>query len=332
MSPAIDNTFFNAVAAATIKTIRDLCQIDPALRQPFDKGQKTQEGFAVAGLIGLTSSVVNGSIVLCFPKEVFLQLMEKMIGENPGEITKENEDAAAELLNIIFGQAKVVLNRKGYAVQMAIPSVLRGGEVHSSYSSVHKVRVYPFETPAGQFYVEFLLNEHPKEADADAGTIPVTSASARAQFFKPIIDSTVKTLKIQCGLDAKPGKPFSRASSDDYSFDVAGIVGITSKSLGGSFMLSFDRDVFLKLVNRLLGEAYTDFVPGCEDAVSELVNIILGSSRAILNAQGHGVQTAIPTVIHGDAITSKFEQRRPAIVIPFTSEIGPFHIEITIEN
>jgi hypothetical protein len=48
--------------------------------------------------------------------------MGKMLGEEFKAITQDLQTGAAELLNIIFGSAKVVLNEQGYAIQKAIPT------------------------------------------------------------------------------------------------------------------------------------------------------------------------------------------------------------------
>lgn len=334
MSPEQNELFFNIFAASTLKTFRDFCKIQADLEEPFLKGEREQTSCALAGIIGLTSTAANGSIVLTFPKNVFLTVMKNLCGETGTEISQENEDAAAELLNIIFGKSKALLNKRGFSVHMAIPSLLRGNQINSSYAKVHKVRVIPFKTEVGEFYLEFLFNQNSeKHADLPPPQIgDPHSAAVKAIFFKPFIDGVVKTMSIQCRLECKPGKPFSRKSNHDYTFDFAGIIGITSKTVNGSFILSFKKDFFLKLISRMFNETITEFQPGLEDAVSELANIILGSAKTVLNSQGHGVKMAIPTVIYGDIIASSFQFKRPAVVIPFDSEFGQFYAEINFSS
>lgn len=331
--PILDQAFIDAFSNATVNTIKSMCSTQVTAGELFDKGHQTQAPAAISGLIGLTSAVVSGSITLSFSKKVFLTLMEYMFLEPQSELTKETEDAAAELLNIIFGQAKVALNEKGYAIQMAIPSVLRGSDIQSSYSHVHTAKVLPFKTSVGEFYVEFLL-EPAKSVQTEKSLKPVPvldTAAARALFFRPFIEGTIKTFKIQCGLEAKPGKPFNKKSSADYNFDVAGIIGITSDTLNGSFMISFKYDSFFKIMSKMLGEPITTFQPGLEDGVSEIVNIILGSAKVPLNEQGHNLRMAIPAAIRGETIIAAFQQKRPGIVIPFETELGGFFVEVSVE-
>lgn len=321
-----------AFSDSAVKTLKDLCQVTATPAPCFVKGDREQGPFNIGGLIGITSSVLKGSAVLTFPRSLFCKLIEQMLGEACLDITSEHEDAAAELLNIIFGQAKTVLNQKGFEIRMAIPSVLRGNDVYSSYSKIYKATVLPFQTGYGEFYIEFLtqsLEQSDKDvAQASGKALP---PSEQAAFFKPFIEGTLNTLSVQCNLPAKPGKPFYKKDSKDYYFDVAGVVGVTSRTVNGSFMMNFKEDVFLKLVGRMLGETYNQFQPGLEDAVSELVNIVLGSAKVKLNEAGHGLQMAIPTVVHGQAIVANCQQSVPTIVIPFESEIGTFHAEINIQ-
>jgi chemotaxis protein CheX len=122
---------------------------------PFAKKAPHPDNIAIAGVINLVSDQFIGSISLLFPEKVFLLIYSNMFGEKCEKITKESEDAAGELLNIIFGLAKAKLNNeKGYTVQKAIPTVLVGEKLQIATSHVGSTVVLPFTTDAGRFYVE----------------------------------------------------------------------------------------------------------------------------------------------------------------------------------
>ena len=80
--------------------------------------------------------------------------MGNMIGETYEVIDKELEDGAGELLNIIFGHAKAILNNKGYNIQKAIPTIVRGKDLAINHISSNKTIVLPFESPEGPFHIE----------------------------------------------------------------------------------------------------------------------------------------------------------------------------------
>ncbi len=150
----LDVRFFKPFIEGTINTLKIQCGIEAKPDKPFIKGQKEQPEFAIAGVIGITSNAFNGTITLCYPEKVFLGVMSKMLGEEYKEITKDLQDGVAELLNIIFGQAKITLSNQGFTIQKAIPTVVRGHQLTTSVLSSGPVMVLPFQTEMGEFHVE----------------------------------------------------------------------------------------------------------------------------------------------------------------------------------
>ena len=80
----------------------------------------------IIATVGLSSGLYLGSISLIFPKPAFLKISNALLGENDTEITATNSDAAAELLNIIYGYAKTTLNKTGNNFEPSIPTVFTG--------------------------------------------------------------------------------------------------------------------------------------------------------------------------------------------------------------
>lgn len=114
----------------------------------------------IVGLIGLTCAEFKGTVSICFRAEVFLKIYENMVGESHRTISQEIEDAAGELLNIIFGLAKTILNdQKGYMLELAIPTVLTGEKLQLHHQNRSSAVVLPFESGAGAFHLEILI-EH----------------------------------------------------------------------------------------------------------------------------------------------------------------------------
>jgi chemotaxis protein CheX len=324
---------FENFSKATILTLKQLCKTDAKELPSFIKSTSPNFIFDVAGLIGVTSETAKGSIGIYFPKAVFLKLVSRMFDENVVTIDRTNEDAAAEMMNIIFGNAKIALNEQGHNFKVSIPTVLRGGNVAAPSSAQHEVNVFPFQMDAGEFYLEFTLVPLKASEKATKSTKSVTfNTAAKAAFFKPFVDATIATLQTMCSFKATTGTPSSKKSSEAFSFDLAGIIGITSENLTGSYMLSFKKDVFLNVMSKMLGETFTELQPGMEDGVAELLNIILGQAKTILNDQhGHSIQMALPTLVHGDSIRSNTHPGKTTIVIPFYSEVGRFIVEVTID-
>lgn len=112
------------------------------------------EGVAIASTLSLTSSSVQGMLTLSFPESVFLKVYENMFDKKQESITGETEGVAAELLNIIYGAAKVELNKNGYSFPKALPAVLRGQSLVVKQTSRVSPIVIPFEGAGGIIYLE----------------------------------------------------------------------------------------------------------------------------------------------------------------------------------
>ena len=154
----MDVHFVNPFLAATIKVLQTQANL---VSKPGKIGIKQGDAaFSgdISGVIGLVADGFNGSVVISFPEATFLRIMERMLGEKFEKITQEIQDGAAELTNMIFGQAKITLNEKGYNIKTAIPSVV-SGKNHSFQSLARGPSMtIPFETEVGSFFIDLSLS------------------------------------------------------------------------------------------------------------------------------------------------------------------------------
>ncbi len=154
VNPEFISPFVGAVQVA----LRVQASTPVTAKTPFVKKEPYDTGVMIAAIISLVSEDFTGSIALCFPQAVFLDIYNNMLGEKATEITKDIEDGAGELLNIIFGLAKANLNnQKGYTIQKAIPTVLTGEKLRISNSNTGTTVVLPFETKVGMFFMEVVF-------------------------------------------------------------------------------------------------------------------------------------------------------------------------------
>lgn len=155
----VDVNFINPFLTATKKTLEVQCKTPAKPLKPYLKQQALPE-VAIAGVLNLSSNGYSGSIVLCFSKPVFLEIYKNLFGEEIKDISPETEDAAAELLNIIYGMAKIELNNKGYNFEKALPTVLTGKGISVRQAGQFPAVVIPFETKAGQFHIEIEFSQN----------------------------------------------------------------------------------------------------------------------------------------------------------------------------
>ena len=122
----LDVNFINPFLTSASEVIAMQTQSIVTPGAPFLKGPKESFGGDISGVIGLVSDHFNGTVIISFPEQTYCKIISKMLGEEFKELSPDIQDGAAEITNMIFGKAKVILNEKGYGIQMAIPTVISG--------------------------------------------------------------------------------------------------------------------------------------------------------------------------------------------------------------
>ncbi len=145
--------FINPFLDATINVLSTMAQVDPKPQKPALKKDNKAWG-EVTGLIGMAREEFQGSLALNFSKPAILHITSQMLGKEFNDIDESVLEIAGELANIITGNAKGLLERKGYKFEMARPEMLSGQEHIIKHKANAATIVVPFETPEGLFYVE----------------------------------------------------------------------------------------------------------------------------------------------------------------------------------
>lgn len=154
----LDTDFINPFLEATIKVLKIQTQTEATPGKIYVKKASDKFTGDVSGVIGIVSESFNGSVVISFPEKTFVALMSNMLGETYTTLTPEILDGAGEITNMVFGQAKVVLNGKGYGIKTALPSVVSGKDHSLTALTKGPCVVVPFQSSAGDFFVEICLS------------------------------------------------------------------------------------------------------------------------------------------------------------------------------
>lgn len=155
---SLDTNFINPFLTATLHVLKVQAQTQATAGQIYRKKNSDKFVGDVSGVIGIVSDSFNGSVVISFPEKTFLKIISSMLGEEFTKLDKEIIDGAGEITNMIFGQAKIVLNEKGYGIKTAIPSVVTGKDHSLSAMTKGPIMVIPFESNMGSFFVEICLS------------------------------------------------------------------------------------------------------------------------------------------------------------------------------
>ncbi len=149
-------------------------------------------------------------------------------------------------------------------------------------------------------------------------------------FLKPFIEGTIHTLKIQCSTEVTVAKPYKKEQANPMQIDIAAIIGVTSSAFNGSLALCFPKESFLKVMENMLGEPFTEIDSDVEDGAAELLNIIFGHAKKVLTDQGYSMEKAIPSIISGNNITVQHVSDSPTVIVPFGGQAGDFLVEIAV--
>lgn len=169
-----------------------------------------------------------------------------------------------------------------------------------------------------------------REALLDFGL--VTKKALDVNFVNPFLAATMRVLKVQMQVDAKPGKLSLLEGSQKFQGDISGVLGLVSEAFNGSIVISFPEATFLKIMSKMLGEEFKSLTKEIEDGAGELTNMIFGQAKTLLNERGYALQTAIPAVVTGANHSVQGLSKGPRVTVPFETEIGPFYIEICISG
>ncbi|MGL5047006.1 MAG: chemotaxis protein CheX [Shewanella sp.] len=145
--------FINPFLQSLLNVISTMASMDLTPGKPQIKADNLAKG-DVSGLIGLVGPQTKGSLSITFEQKLVLQIMQNMLGENPGKINEEVTDLVGEITNMVTGGAKNILGQKGYEFEMATPMVVSGkGHTISHKANGTKI-IMPFTSPYGAAYIE----------------------------------------------------------------------------------------------------------------------------------------------------------------------------------
>ncbi len=107
----------------------------------------------IGAIAGIVSSYFNGNLVIGFSNEDFKAAMARFLQMEVKEITTEIRDGVAELLNVIIGQTKIILNDRGFDIQQVIPNVISGESINILPANKQKAILINYVCDFGKFCI-----------------------------------------------------------------------------------------------------------------------------------------------------------------------------------
>jgi len=156
----MDVRFINPFLNGAKEVLKTMAFIDAVPGRAYLKKEDTAHG-DVSGIIGITGDAI-GSLAVSFHTDCICGIVSNMLGENHTEPAREVLDAVGELTNMISGVARTHLERNGFSVYAAIPSVVIGEGHTINHILKAPSIVIPFSTAQGDFVVDVCIK--PTEA------------------------------------------------------------------------------------------------------------------------------------------------------------------------
>lgn len=152
------SAFVKEITNGVDQTLTQMLGIKPQALPPQEMTECRLEG-DVSGLISVVGQDVNGVLLLTFPKDTICAFLEKIYRKKIEAQSPSVKSGVGELTNVVFGVLKTNLNKQGYGLKMAIPSVILGDQhtVISIGEGPHLM--LPFATDKGNFSVMLGLGE-----------------------------------------------------------------------------------------------------------------------------------------------------------------------------
>ncbi|MCH2533780.1 MAG: chemotaxis protein CheX [Bdellovibrionales bacterium] len=143
----------NPIISSAIETLKTQCQVQAKPGAPTLKEKFTAKADLFAN-IKIESNDFNGYIFFAMPEKTFLKIMGNMLGEDYEQVNDELLDGMAELLNIVYGNAKKEYKANGISVPQVIPSVVKDQDFKDIEKKMDINLVLPFSSDAGDFFAQ----------------------------------------------------------------------------------------------------------------------------------------------------------------------------------
>ena len=151
------------------------------------------------------------------------------------------------------------------------------------------------------------------------------------EFINPFIAALLNVLKTMAQTELKPGKP-KKKTDEIARGDVSGLIGMVGPQVKGSLSITFDENLALTIMERMLGERPESIDAEVTDMVGEITNMICGGAKNELGEKGYDFGMATPIVVSGKGHTITHQVDGPKMIMPFSSDAGEAFLEICFDK
>ena len=143
-----------------------------------------------------------------------------------------------------------------------------------------------------------------------------------------VIKATIDTLEALVGMAVESGPPVE-SKPDGASRETSVIISFVG-DIAGAFTLRCSRQFAAKLASQMLGSEVGEDSDDMKDAIGEMFNMIVGSTKSFYAASGDPFRISVPTTIVGEDYTVhiKLDPGAEVALIPFKCAGEDWSIEV----
>jgi chemotaxis protein CheX len=136
------------------------------------------------------------------------------------------------------------------------------------------------------------------------------------QYIKPFIDVCIDVFKQFIGCEIADKTPYFSEKGAIGGGDVSAVIGFTGEACG-AVIISMQKNVAIKLTDKLTGSPHTVMDDDVIDAIGEIVNIIAGNVKQKVEETMKMI-ISLPTIVQGSGHLVKWPGNQTRILcIPF---------------
>jgi chemotaxis protein CheX len=148
-------------------------------------------------------------------------------------------------------------------------------------------------------------------------------------YVNPFLSATIELFERTFGVTPIPGEVFLDERARKHRWDISAVMVLTGSAIGVVAIR-----LTKLLADKLLVKSGVQWKDEeereslCDGMVGEMVNIVSGNASGRL--AGYDIEISVPIVVQGENHTISWPERAPIIGVPFTTDFGPFMIDISL--
>jgi chemotaxis protein CheX len=155
----------------------------------------------------------------------------------------------------------------------------------------------------------------------------------RAVIINPFLNSTINLFKQMFNLVATPGTPHKVEGFGNHRWEVSGVISFLG-SHTGVVVIRLPRLLADQLLKRteMTFENDKQRERVLNEMVGEFTNIIAGNAVGPLTENGFDLDISTPIIVQGKNHRIHWPVNAPIIGMPFTTELGPFSVDVSMKD